>query len=167
MDWKEIVNAFGTQKDFAEHFKIPLRSVENWCGGKRTPPEYVERLIVNELIKDGKIMRQRYIVDFYFELMEDGARVMSEDAIDSMYINDDDGELLDLDEAQAAILHRLMELANEHGRVIVAEICDNPMHRIASWAIGPGEEAWQTETNWAAIASGNEWTVPRVVHDAL
>lgn len=33
------------RKDFAEHFGIPLRTVEDWEAGRRTPPEYIPRLI--------------------------------------------------------------------------------------------------------------------------
>lgn len=33
------------RKAFAEHFGIPLRTIEDWEAGRRTPPEYVPRLI--------------------------------------------------------------------------------------------------------------------------
>ena len=33
------------RKSFAEHFGIPLRTIEDWQAGRRTPPEYVPRLI--------------------------------------------------------------------------------------------------------------------------
>ncbi|SCP98012.1 helix-turn-helix domain-containing protein [Anaerobium acetethylicum] len=33
------------RKEFAEHFGIPLRTVEDWEAGKRKPPEYIPRLI--------------------------------------------------------------------------------------------------------------------------
>ena len=33
------------RKAFAEHFGIPLRTVEEWEAGRRTPPEHVPRLI--------------------------------------------------------------------------------------------------------------------------
>lgn len=33
------------RKAFAEHFRIPLRTIEDWEAGRRTPPEYVPRLI--------------------------------------------------------------------------------------------------------------------------
>lgn len=34
-----------TRKAFAEHFGIPLRTIDDWEAGRRTPPEYVPRLI--------------------------------------------------------------------------------------------------------------------------
>lgn len=34
-----------TQKEFAGYFKIPKRTIENWEGGKRNPPEYLVELI--------------------------------------------------------------------------------------------------------------------------
>ncbi|NCB91694.1 MAG: helix-turn-helix domain-containing protein [Clostridia bacterium] len=33
------------QREFAEHFHIPVRTIEDWEYGKRTPPEYVVRLL--------------------------------------------------------------------------------------------------------------------------
>lgn len=37
------------RKDFAEHIGIPLRTVEDWEAGRRTPPEYIPRLIEYQL----------------------------------------------------------------------------------------------------------------------
>lgn len=34
-----------SRKAFAEHFGIPLRTIEDWEAERRTPPEYVPRLI--------------------------------------------------------------------------------------------------------------------------
>lgn len=39
------LNTNMTQKEFAEYFNIPKRTIENWEGEKRTPPEYVLELI--------------------------------------------------------------------------------------------------------------------------
>lgn len=33
------------QKDFAEKYKIPLRTLQDWENGKRTPPEYLPPLL--------------------------------------------------------------------------------------------------------------------------
>ncbi|MEF9921951.1 MAG: helix-turn-helix domain-containing protein [Anaerovoracaceae bacterium] len=46
-EWvKEIRKTTGmNRKDFAEHLGIPLRTVEDWEAGRRTPPEYIPRLI--------------------------------------------------------------------------------------------------------------------------
>lgn len=38
-----------TQRQMADLFEIPLRTIENWEGGKSAPPPYVEKLIVEKL----------------------------------------------------------------------------------------------------------------------
>lgn len=49
------------RKAFAEHFGIPLRTIEDWEAGRRTPPEYIPRLI-------------RYQIE-YEKLVNDNAEV--------------------------------------------------------------------------------------------
>lgn len=49
MTWKEIIASYGTQQQFADHYGIPKRTVENWYEGNRQPPEYVKRLICKDL----------------------------------------------------------------------------------------------------------------------
>lgn len=34
-----------SRKEFAEHFSIPLRTIEDWEAGRRKPPEYLPRLM--------------------------------------------------------------------------------------------------------------------------
>ena len=46
-----------TQKQFAEYFKIPLRTIENWETSKRNPPEYVIELIKYKLEKEDLLMK--------------------------------------------------------------------------------------------------------------
>ena len=43
-----------TQRQMAELFEIPLRTIENWEGGKSTPPPYVEKLIAEKLERIAK-----------------------------------------------------------------------------------------------------------------
>jgi DNA-binding transcriptional regulator YiaG len=38
-----------TQKQMSDLFEIPQRTIEAWEAGKRTPPPYVEKLIVDKL----------------------------------------------------------------------------------------------------------------------
>ena len=46
MDIKEIRELTGlNQTDFAKKYNIPLRTYQNWEGGKRNPPEYVLTLL--------------------------------------------------------------------------------------------------------------------------
>ena len=41
-----------TQREFAEYFNIPKRTIENWEGGQRTPPVYVVELIKYKIEKE-------------------------------------------------------------------------------------------------------------------
>ena len=45
------------RRAFAQHLGIPLRTVEDWEAGRRTPPEYVPRLIEYQL-KYEKLMQE-------------------------------------------------------------------------------------------------------------
>lgn len=38
-----------SQSAFAKYFEIPLRTVQDWEQGKRTPPEYLVKLIAEKL----------------------------------------------------------------------------------------------------------------------
>ena len=38
-----------TQEGMAERMQIPKRTIQDWEGGKRTPPPYVQRFVLNEL----------------------------------------------------------------------------------------------------------------------
>jgi hypothetical protein len=33
----------------ADRMLIPFRTIQQWEGGQRTPPEYVQRFVLNEL----------------------------------------------------------------------------------------------------------------------
>lgn len=47
---KELREQTGlTQKAFSEHLGIPLRTIEDWEAGRRTPPDYIPRLIEYQL----------------------------------------------------------------------------------------------------------------------
>lgn len=54
-----------TRKEFSEHTGIPIRTLEDWEAGRRTPPEYVPRLIAYQL-KYEELLRKistRTVVD--------------------------------------------------------------------------------------------------------
>ena len=56
MEFKELRQQSGmTQKEFAEYFEIPKRTIENWDEGVRQCPEYLLKLMEYKLIKEGKI----------------------------------------------------------------------------------------------------------------
>ena len=47
---KELRESTGmTRKDFSDHTGIPVRTLEDWEAGRRTPPEYIPRLIAYQL----------------------------------------------------------------------------------------------------------------------
>lgn len=46
MGIKEIRTLTGfSQKQFAEYFGIPLRTVQEWEQGRRKPPDYIPKLL--------------------------------------------------------------------------------------------------------------------------
>ena len=56
MTFKELRQASGmTQKEIAEYFEIPKRSIENWDEGKSKCPEYLLKLMEYKLTNEGKI----------------------------------------------------------------------------------------------------------------
>lgn len=47
---RELRDSVGlTRKEFSEHVGIPVRTLEDWEAGRRTPPEYIPRLIAYQL----------------------------------------------------------------------------------------------------------------------
>ena len=47
---RELRESIGlTRKDFSEHIGIPVRTLEDWEAGRRTPPEYIPSLISYQL----------------------------------------------------------------------------------------------------------------------
>lgn len=37
------------RRDFSQHTGIPLRTLEDWEAGRRTPPEYIPRLLAYQM----------------------------------------------------------------------------------------------------------------------
>ena len=46
-EWRESTGM--SRKEFSEHTGIPVRTLEDWEAGRRTPPEYIPRLISYQL----------------------------------------------------------------------------------------------------------------------
>ena len=47
---KELRESVGmSRKEFSVHVGIPVRTLEDWEAGRRTPPEYIPRLISYQL----------------------------------------------------------------------------------------------------------------------
>lgn len=51
----ELIKRYGlTQTGFAQYFNIPLRTVQNWCGGQRECPPYVAAMAAEILAANEK-----------------------------------------------------------------------------------------------------------------
>ena len=47
---KQLRESVGmTRKEFSQHTGIPVRTLEDWEASRRTPPEYIPRLIAYQL----------------------------------------------------------------------------------------------------------------------
>lgn len=47
---KSLREAAGfNRRDFSQHTGIPLRTLEDWEAGRRTPPEYIPRLLAYQM----------------------------------------------------------------------------------------------------------------------
>ena len=58
MEIKEIRSRLGLSlRAFGERYKIPLRTLENWEGGQRTPPDYVLALLESKVKNDLLIIK--------------------------------------------------------------------------------------------------------------
>lgn len=58
---KELRKSAGmTRKEFSEHTGIPVRTLEDWEAARRTPPEYIPRLIDYQL-KYEKLMQEKEV----------------------------------------------------------------------------------------------------------
>ena len=56
---KELRDSVGmTRKEFSEHIGIPIRTLEDWEAARRTPPEYIPRLIAYQL-KYEELMKEK------------------------------------------------------------------------------------------------------------
>ena len=48
-----------TRKEFSDHTGIPVRTLEDWEAGRRTPSEYIPRLIAYQLMYEGRLPGKR------------------------------------------------------------------------------------------------------------
>ena len=56
---KELRESIGmSRKEFSEHTGIPVRTLEDWEAARRTPPEYIPRLIAYQL-KYEELLKER------------------------------------------------------------------------------------------------------------
>ena len=72
---RELRESIGlTRKEFSEHIGIPVRTLEDWEAGRRTPPEYIPKLISYQL-KYEELLREVSVKDKYEGDLEKGERV--------------------------------------------------------------------------------------------
>ena len=67
---KQLRESVGmTRKEFSQHTGIPVRTLEDWEASRRTPPEYIPRLIAYQL-KYEELLREKkkaiYNIAFQF-----------------------------------------------------------------------------------------------------
>ncbi len=56
---KELRESIGmSRKEFSEHTGIPVRTLEDWEAARRTPPEYIPRLIAYQLLYE-ELVREK------------------------------------------------------------------------------------------------------------
>lgn len=72
--WRK--NAYLSRSQMSSLMKIPVRTIENWEREVNTPPEYVERLVINELkqITEKVIEKKAYGIMERLKSDEDGNR---------------------------------------------------------------------------------------------
>lgn len=74
-----------SKKAFCEEFKIPVRTVEDWEAGRRSPPEYTVKLLeiaVNALAneKERTTMTKRELIEKLLEMHDEYEKMSTEKA---------------------------------------------------------------------------------------
>ena len=70
MNIKELRLSTGmTQKEFAEYFDIPQKTVENWEQGIRKTPDYVVELIKYKLEKENNTMKTKRTFEEFLRII--------------------------------------------------------------------------------------------------
>ena len=54
----ETIKQLRESKEFSQHTGIPVRTLEDWEASRRTPPEYIPRLIAYQL-KYEELLREK------------------------------------------------------------------------------------------------------------
>ena len=68
---KELRESTGmSRKEFSEHTGIPVRTLEDWEAGRRTPPEYIPRLLAYQIKFEGILRKNKEAGDALFEKQE-------------------------------------------------------------------------------------------------
>ena len=67
-----------SRKEFSEHVGIPVRTLEDWEARRRTPPEYIPRLIAYQLRYEELLQKVS------MQSMDDGNLEKGEDAYERL-----------------------------------------------------------------------------------
>lgn len=81
------LNAGLTQQAMSDLLEIPLRTIENWEGGKSKPPTYVEKLIIeklNNIAKEGFNMKKYELRKEYCEVHAKSATLSAKQLEDAV-----------------------------------------------------------------------------------
>lgn len=91
---KEICEAYGiTQTELARKYGVPLRTVQDWHGGRRTPPDYVVNMIERLLAQEYPYARATTLRDL--EVYKEKLNAARMEAIEKgQYIGEDRREEL-------------------------------------------------------------------------
>ena len=65
-----------SRKEFSEYTGIPVRTMEDWEAGRRTPPDYIPRLIAYQIKFEGILGKNKETNDTLVE-KQDGRRNVS------------------------------------------------------------------------------------------
>ena len=50
-----------SRREFSEYTKIPVRTLEDWEAGRRTPPEYIPRLLSYQIKYDAIVTEREKV----------------------------------------------------------------------------------------------------------
>jgi len=50
-----------SRREFSEYTKIPVRTLEDWEAGRRTPPEYIPRLLSYQIKYDAIVTERQNV----------------------------------------------------------------------------------------------------------
>ena len=90
MTIKELRISSGmTQQQFSDYFNIPKRTIENWEGGQRKCPGYVEEMMIDKLNQRD----YKTILEEILDMMKGDARYLKGDT--KQYVENVIGEIED------------------------------------------------------------------------
>ena len=72
---KELRESTGmSRKEFSEYTGIPVRTLEDWEAGRRTPPEYIPRLLAYQIKFEGLLKKRKQKIRLTLLLIRTGTK---------------------------------------------------------------------------------------------